>query len=99
MSPAKRLAVLAAVAAVALAMVLALAACSSAPTAAETKAKCFANEAELRTMMKLFSADTGGIEAPFASVVAKTGAKCPSGGTYSWDSATGVVTCSVHGHP
>ena len=48
--------------------------------------------------MKLFTADSG-LEAPFSTVVAKTQSVCPSGGRYSWDAATGVVTCSIHGHP
>jgi len=95
----KRLALTVAVVCVALLGALAPVGCSGGPTAAELKAKCFANESELRTMMNLFIADTGGVAAPFDSVVAKTGVKCPSGGKYSWDAATGVVTCSVHGHP
>ena len=79
--------------------VLALGACAAqGPTAAEQKAKCFANEALVQTEMKLFTADTG-MDAPFASVLSKTHAICPSGGTYSYDPATGIVSCSVHGHP
>jgi hypothetical protein len=73
--------------------------CSQAPTAAELKAKCFANEAQMQTVMKVFAADTGGVNASFDTVVAKTNSVCPSGGKYSWDPATQIVTCSVHGHP
>jgi hypothetical protein len=89
-----------AIIAIVLVAVLALAGCAAqAPTGAEQKAKCFANEALLQTEMKLFNADTGGMDPPFQSVVDKTKAVCPGGGTYSYDPATGLVTCSVHGHP
>ena len=42
--------------------------------------------------------DTG-VYPDVASVVAQLHAKCPSGGTYSFDPNTNVVSCSVHGHP
>ena len=83
----------------AFALLVAMVGCSQAPTAAELKAKCFANEAQMQTVMKVFAADTGGVNASFDTVVAKTGSVCPSGGKYSWDPATQIVTCSVHGHP
>jgi len=35
--------------------------------------------------------------ADFASVLQQSGAKCPSGGAYSWDDAAGKTRCSVHG--
>ena len=83
---------------IALAFVVAVAGCSQGAAAAEQKTACFANEALLRSEMALFKADSG-IDAPFDSVVAKLHVVCPSGGTYSYDATTGVVTCSVHGHP
>jgi hypothetical protein len=69
------------------------------PSASDDKAACFQNIVLLRTEMRLFNGDTGGMDAPFPSVVAKLHVVCPSGGKYSYDSATGVVTCSIHGHP
>jgi hypothetical protein len=84
--------------AVALVAVLALAGCAQGPTAAEQKAKCFANESMVETAMSLFKADSG-MDAPLQDVLDKTHAVCPSGGKYSYDPATGKVTCSIHGHP
>ena len=77
--------------------VLAIAGCSQ-NAAAGQKEKCFANEALLRTEMQLLKADSG-MDAPFQIVLAKTQLVCPSGGKYSYDATSGVVTCSVHGHP
>ena len=84
--------------AIVLVAALALAGCAQGPTAAEQKATCFANEATVETAMSLFKADSG-LDAPLQDVLDKTHAVCPSGGTYSYDPATGKVTCSVHGHP
>jgi hypothetical protein len=93
----KRSAVVAALLSVALALTLASAGCAGA-SAGEQKAACFANISMMQTEMRLFNADSG-LNAPFATVVAKTGSVCPSGGKYSYDAATGVVSCSIHGHP
>ena len=84
--------------ALALGLILALAGCSRGSNAAEQKAKCFANEALIGTEMKLFKADSG-LDAPLQTVLDKTHVVCPSGGKYSYDPTTGVVNCSVHGHP
>lgn len=89
----KRLAIVVAL----LIVVLTLAGCAGI-SAADQKAKCFANISIMQTEMKLFNADSG-LNAPFATVVEKTGSVCPSGGKYSYDAATGVVSCSIHGHP
>lgn len=80
-----------------LVVVLALAGCAKGLTAEEQKAKCFANEALVEIEMKVYKADTG-MDAPFQDVLDRTHVVCPSGGTYSFDPARGVVTCSVHGH-
>jgi hypothetical protein len=78
---------------------LGMAACApAAPSAADLKAKCFSNETLIAAEMKLFYADAG-IYPPIATVVEKTHLTCPSGGTYSFDEKTGIVTCSIHGHP
>jgi ABC-type glycerol-3-phosphate transport system substrate-binding protein len=76
----------------------ALAGCAGQSKAAADKERCFANEALIGAEMKLFTADAG-IQAPIQDVVTKLHAECPSGGTYSYDATTGVVTCSIHGHP
>jgi len=68
------------------------------PTPAEQKAACFTNEKLAGAEMKLFYEDAG-IYPPIATVVEKLHVKCPSGGTYSFDEATGIVSCSVHRHP
>jgi hypothetical protein len=39
----------------------------------------------------------GDAPADFATVLQQSDAKCPSGGTYSWDATTGKTRCSVHG--
>lgn len=77
---------------------LALAGCATTPSAEEQKAQCFANETLVGSEMRLFNADSG-LDAPLQTVLDKTHAVCPSGGKYSYDPATGIVTCSVHGHP
>ena len=79
--------------------VLALGGCAaSKPSVAETRDQCFSNETVIRAEMSLFKADSG-LDAPLSDVLDKTHLVCPSGGTYSYDATTGVVTCSVHGHP
>jgi hypothetical protein len=75
-----------------------LAGCAQGPSAAQQKATCFANEKVIETMMKVFKADSG-VDAPIKDVLDTTHVVCPSGGTYSYDPATGVASCSVHGHP
>lgn len=80
-----------------LVVVVLLSGCAQGPTAAEQKARCFANEKLIETEMRLFKADSG-LEAPLKDVLRTTHAVCPSGGTYSYDPATGIATCSVHGH-
>jgi hypothetical protein len=87
--------------AVVLVLMVALGMCAcapAAPSAADLKAQCYANEALIGAEMELFYADSG-MYPPIATVVEKTGRACPSGGAYSFDETSGVVTCSVHGHP
>lgn len=67
-------------------------------TAQEQKAVCQSKMTLMQTEMKLFNADSG-LEAPFETVIEKTNSVCPSGGTYTYDPATYLVTCSVHGNP
>jgi len=82
-----------------LAATLGMTACApAAPTAAETKSACFANQTLIAAEMNLFY-DDAGIYPPIADVVDKMKLKCPGGGTYSFDAATHQVSCSVHGHP
>jgi hypothetical protein len=83
--------------AVIIAAALMLAGCTKSSAADEQKAKCFANEALIGAEMKLFKADSG-LDAPLKDVVSKLHAACPSGGTYSYDANTGIVSCSIHGH-
>jgi hypothetical protein len=76
-----------------------LAGCAPAkPSAADLKTQCYANEALIGAEMKIFYADAG-IYPPIATVVEKLQRACPSGGVYTFDEKTGVVSCSVHGHP
>jgi hypothetical protein len=77
---------------------LLVAGCAGPSAAAVQKAQCFANESLIQSYMKLFNEDSG-IYPPLQDVIDKLHVKCPSGGTYSFDATTGVVTCSVHGHP
>ncbi len=82
-----------------LTMALGVAACApAAPSAAELKAQCFQNQTLIAAEMNLFNADSG-MYPPITTVVEKMNLKCPSGGTYSFDEKTLVVSCSVHGHP
>jgi ABC-type phosphate transport system substrate-binding protein len=78
---------------------LALVACTAGvSTAEQQKQKCFANQTLITTAMHLFIADSG-VVPPIQTVVEKLNASCPASGTYSYDEKTGVVSCSVHGHP
>jgi hypothetical protein len=71
--------------------------CSPAkPDAAAQKAQCFQNMQLVGMEMKLFLADTGEYP-PLSTVLQKMGRRCPSGGTYSFDEKTGVLSCSIHG--
>ena len=77
--------------------VLGLAGCSSNEMGAvAAKQACFANQVRIKQMENLFQGDTGEY-APIGDVVSKMGVKCPSGGTYAVDSASDIVSCSVHG--
>lgn len=82
----------------ALALVALLAGCAGQSTADANKEKCFANIAVIQAEMKLFKEDSG-LDAPIADVVSRLHMVCPSGGTYSYDASSGVVSCSIHGHP
>jgi hypothetical protein len=42
-------------------------------------------------------AQSAGTDADYQATVEQVAAKCPSGGTYSWDATTGKTRCSVHG--
>lgn len=78
---------------------LGVAACApGAPSAEDLKQQCWTNETLIGVEMKLFYADAG-IDPPIATVVEKMKRPCPSGEVYSFDEATGVVSCSIHGHP
>ena len=88
-----------------LAVVLALAALgmvacgpSKAEIAQQQKDECFATMSQMKLAIDLVNADTG-VYPDVAGVVAQLHAKCPSGGTYSFNPNTNVVSCSVHGHP
>lgn len=79
--------------------VLALAGCAQQAEnmGAGLKTACFATQAVIKQSMELDRAQTGAYP-PLSTVVAKTGAKCSGGGVYSFDQASGQVSCSVHGH-
>jgi hypothetical protein len=80
-----------------LALLFALAGCSAGtPSAQAEKAACMQNMALIHTEMALFLADSGEYP-PLAIVLQKTGIRCPSGGTYSFDADTGTISCSIHG--
>jgi hypothetical protein len=82
-----------------LTLALGVAACApSTPSAADLKAQCYNNETLIGAEMQLFYADSG-IYPPIATVVEKMGRPCPSGGVYSFDETSSVVSCSIHGHP
>ncbi len=58
-------------------------------------AACRTSRAQIDQLYSM--AQSTGEAADFAAVVQQSGAKCPSGGTYSLDAATGKAVCSVHG--
>jgi hypothetical protein len=59
-------------------------------------AACSTNRALLAQQYAMAqSSEAGSVE--FATVLQQSGAKCPSGGVYTWDEATGKARCSVHG--
>lgn len=61
-------------------------------------ATCATNREQLSSQYAIAqSGAAAGGDASFAGVVQNAGAKCPSGGTYSWDAANGKVQCSIHG--
>ena len=97
---ARRLAVASLVLCLLLAVAGSLAACgpSKAEVAAQQKQDCFATESRIKTAMDLVHADTG-FYPNVADAVRELGAKCPTGGTYTFDPNTDTVGCSVHGHP
>ena len=78
---------------------LGVAACgpNKAELAAQQKQECFDNESRIKTAMDLVHADTG-IFPDVTDAASKLAAKCPAGGTYSFDPDTDTVSCSVHGH-
>lgn len=61
-------------------------------------AVCSTNRAQLSTQYSVVQsgASTEG-DTSFEGVVQRAGAKCPAGGSYSWDSATNKTKCSIHG--
>jgi hypothetical protein len=77
---------------------LGLTACGSskAAIAQEQRDQCFATQKQIKLATDLVNADTG-IYPDIASVVQQLNAKCPAGGTYSFDPKTNTVSCSVHG--
>ena len=81
-------------------VVFGLTACgpSKADIAAQQKQDCFANESRVKTAMDLVHADTG-FYPNVADAVRELSAKCPAGGTYTFDPNTDAVSCTVHGHP
>ena len=93
----RRIGTILAVLATAAMLLVALSGCSGASAAAEQKQQCFANESLIQSYMKLFDEDSG-MYPPLKDVIDKLHVTCPSGGTYSFDPKTGIVTCSVHGH-
>jgi hypothetical protein len=99
MSAARRI-VLGALAAALLVAVLGVSGCgpSKAEVAAQQRDECFATESRIKTAMDLVHADSG-VYPNVADAVRELAAKCPAGGTYSFDPDTDTVSCSVHGHP
>jgi hypothetical protein len=82
----------------ALAVVLTGCGPSKADQAAEQKATCFAAEKRIKVAFDLVYADSG-IYPDMANVLKELDAKCPAGGTYTFDPVADTVTCSVHGRP
>ena len=95
----KRVMLVAVVAVALLTGALLVAACGpQRPSAAELKAQCFSNQAVINESMQMLYQDTGSYP-PAATVAAKLDKRCPSGGVYTVDPASGIVTCSIHGRP
>jgi len=70
---------------------------SAAQKAAADRDECYANESQILSAINLEHADSG--EYADVNLVAKTlNLKCPSGGTYTFDPNTDIVSCTVHGH-
>lgn len=78
-----------------------------APTDAVDPAKqegCFANERAVESQVAAYQAQNPGtvVPASVADMVAQGMLRaiptCPAGGSYSYDAARAVLTCSVHGH-
>lgn len=59
-------------------------------------AACRTNRALLDQQYAM-AQSAGDAPADFATVLQQSDAKCPSGGSYTWDAATGKTRCSVHG--
>jgi hypothetical protein len=59
-------------------------------------AACRTNRALLDQQYAM-AQSAGDAPADFATVLSQSGAKCPSGGTYSLDATTGKARCSIHG--
>jgi hypothetical protein len=60
-------------------------------------ATCASNRAQLDQQYSMAQGSASGAPVDFAAIVQQLGAKCPSGGTYSWDAAANKTRCSVHG--
>ena len=71
---------------------------SKAQIAAQQKQECFDNQSRIKMAVDLVYADTG-IYPSVTDAASKLGAKCPAGGTYTFDPGTDTVSCTVHGHP
>ena len=62
---------------------------------------CFSNQRTIESAAQTYNADKEVMPESIDALVPsylKTAPVCPSGGKYSFDSATGEVSCSVHGH-
>jgi len=65
---------------------------------AAAAAACASNRAQVSAQYAVVqSGGSPEADTSFAGVVQRAGAKCPSGGTYSWDAASAKVKCSTHG--
>jgi hypothetical protein len=82
----------------ALTCVALLTACSPSKeqVAADQRDKCFANQLKIKVAIDAVHADTG-VYPDLNDVIKQLDAKCPGGGTYSYDAGTGAISCSVHG--
>ena len=69
-----------------------------AAVAAQQREQCFANERNIAMAIGAIHADSG-LYPDVQDTANKLGAKCPAGGTYTFDQASGVISCSIHGHP